>query len=412
MDSLHNQPHGGQLVNQILTDEAREEELRRACEYPQIVLDHFAVADLELIATGALSPLTGFMNHDDYQAVLKRNCLSNGVVWTFPITLNVSEDRYSKLKNGSRAALIEESGNILGTIRIDDRFRLDKALETQLLYQSKRIKQNGLERLQQGGEWAVGGEVCLLNRPSYATDSPYRLNPNCVREIFKKLGWKRIVAFQAPNPISHSRYSVEKCALEIVDGLFLQPHFTEFGLTSDLFESKIEQHKSFIHYYYPPTRIILSFLPWVSRHAGPREVAIEAIIKKNFGCTHYIVAEKQYKMYNFYTLMDFRRLFDELAADDLGITPIFAEETFYCRKCKGIVTAQNCPHDQLLDEVMSPSGVNEMLAKGDLPPLEFVENAVVPLLIDSLWNGFDSCNEPLFVDTRSQLNPKLQRLKQ
>lgn len=405
-----NMPHGGILVNRIMTGKQRKEALIRAKEYPKIVLDNTSIVDLELIATGAFSPLTGFMQREDYLAVLRRICLASGEVWTVPITLNVDEDSAARINVGSMVALTEKDGRILGIMDVSDKYQVDKELEVQLLYHSKRVKQNGMTRLLNKGEIALGGDIWLLNRPSSAAKSRYRLDPATIRKQFQQLGWKRIVAFQAPNPINNSRDSVEKCALDIVDGLLLHPHFPEMDLGKKLVTQKMQQHQKLISFYYPSDHILLAYYPWVSRNAGPREVALEALIKKNFGCTHYIIAEKQYTMNNFYTLMDFRRIFDEISAEDLGITPVFAEETFYCRKCKAVVTAQTCPHDRLLEEVHHPIMMNEMLSKGDIPPLEFIEKDVFPLLIDGLWNDSFSGVEPDFADNHSQLNPKLQRL--
>ena len=408
--NLFNQPHGGKLINHVLSGAARKEELERAQSYLRIFPDDIAINDLELIARGADSPLTGFMMKADYNSVLKRMRLENGLVWTVPVTLLVSSEIASHIKLKSKIALSETNGRILGTMQVQEKFQIDKELESQLLFVTRHARQLFQERLRRHGEIALGGEIFLLNSSSSVISSDFRKNPQQVRQIFEQNGWNRVVSFQTPNPISHSSDSVEKCALEIVQGLFLQPNLPEKELGSEQIERKICQLQKLIEYYYPQHSIELGYLPWVSRLAGPREAVLEAIVRKNFGCSHYIVSESQCFLDNFYTFMDYRRIFNELSADELGITPIFAEETFFCRKCEGMVTLQTCPHNRQRTEIFRPWNDDEMLCKGKLPPLEFIEQNVLPLLIDQLWNASFSDFKSKSEGSSSQLNPKLQRL--
>lgn len=406
---LFNTPHGGELINRILVGDERKKELAKAEKYTKLSLDLIEMNDLELIATGAYSPLTGFMGQEDYLSVLKRNYLNNGVLWTVPITLKVPAKTANNIKINNWIALTEKDGKILATMHVTDLFELDKELEIQLLYQAKRVRQAEMEHLYQNREIAIGGDIFLLNRPGYVKASPFRLDPAGVRQKFDDLGWKRIVSFQSPNPISHSQDSIEKFALDIVDGLLWLPQLGEAKIGKLMLKKKLEYQQEMIEYYYPPERIVLNYLPWISRQAGPREAVLEALVRKNYGCTHYIVAEKQYRIYNFYNIMDFRRIFEEIPVDDLGITPIFAEETFYCRKCGKVVTAQICPHDRFFNEMLNPVLPNEMLSKGDIPPLEFSGEGILPLIANKFWNE-NSSDAPVPGESIYELNPKLQRL--
>jgi sulfate adenylyltransferase len=408
--NLFNQPHGGRLVNRVLSGVERNNELDWAQHCLRIFPDDIMLNDFELIANGAYSPLTGFMTQADYDSVLKRMRLQNGRVWTVPVTLLVNAEIASHIKLNSKIALSETSGRILGTMQVIDKFKIDLELESQLLFASKRARQLARERLARQGEVALGGEIFLLNQPGAAIASDFRKSPRQVRENFEQAGWQRVVSFQAPNPISHSADSVEKCALEIVNGLFLQPNLVEKDLSAELVKRKICQLQKLIEFYYPENSIELGYLPWVSRLAGPREAVHEAIVRKNFGCSHYIVAEKHCLFDNFYTFVDYRRIFNELPADELGITPIFSEETFYCRKCEAMVTLQTCPHNRQRNEIFQPWNEDEMLCKGKIPPLEFIEQNVMPLLIDQLWDASFSESESKAEGSYSQLNPKLQRL--
>jgi len=407
---LFNQPHGGRLVNRVLSGNERQEELSHAQQCLRIFPDEIALNDLELIANGAYSPLTGFMTQNDYYSVLKSMRLANGLVWTVPVTLLVNSEIACHIKPDSRIALSETTGRILATMQVRDKYKIDLELESQLLFGSKRSRQLIRERIQRLGDVALGGEIFLLDLPAIAIASAFRKTPSQVRENFEQAGWQRVVSFQAPNPISHSADSVEKCALEIVNGLFLQPNLAERDLSAELVRRKINQLQKLIEFYYPKNSIELGYLPWVSRLAGPREAVLEAIVRKNFGCSHYIVAEKQCLFDNFDTFVDYRRIFNALPADELGIIPIFAEETFYCRKCEAMVNLQTCPHNHQRNEIFQPWNEDEMLCKGKIPPLEFIEQNVIPLLIDQLWNTSFTDLKPRTDSSFSQLNPKLQRL--
>lgn len=408
--NLFNLPHGGKLINRVLTGAARKEALEHARNCLRIFPDSIAINDLELIANGVFSPLTGFMKKEDYNSVLKRMRLANGLIWTVPVTLLVNAEIASHIQLNSNIVLSETSGRILATMRVLDKFKIDYELESQLLFTSKHARQLVQERLQRQGDIALGGDVLLLNQPSGAIKSDFRKIPHQIRENFKQSGWNRVVGFQTPNPISHSSDSVEKCALEIVNGLLLQPNLSERELGAEQVERKICQLQKLIEYYYPENSIELGYLPWVTRLAGPREAALEAIVRKNFGCSHYIVSESQCLFDDFYTFIDYRRIFNELSADELGITPVFAEETFYCRKCEAMVTRQTCPHNRQRTEIYQPWNEDEMLCKGKIPPLEFIEQNILPLLIEQLWNTSFSELKTKAERTSSQLNPNLQRL--
>ena len=408
--NLFNQPHGGKLINRVLCGVERNEESERAQRFLRIFPDDIAINDMELIANGAYSPLTGFMTKKDYSSVLKRMRLKNDLIWTVPVTLLVNSEIASHIKSNSKIALAEASGRILCTMQVRDKYKIDLELESQLLFASKRARQLARERLQRQGDVALGGEIFFLNQPTCAISSEFRKSPQQVRDVFEQSGWKRVVSFQAPNPISHLSDSVEKCALEIVNGLFLHPNLAENELGVEQVNRKIYQLQNLIESYYPQNSIELSYLPWASRLAGPREAVLEAIVRKNFGCSHYIVSEKQCLLDNFYTFVDYRRIFNELVAEELGVTPIFAEETFFCRKCEAMVTLQTCPHNRQRNEIFQLYNENEMLSKGKIPPLEFIEQNVFPLLIDGLWSAPPTDYKSKSDGSYSQLNPKLQRL--
>jgi len=385
MENKLNRPHGGELINRVVNGDRRLRELQKATELKKIKLDDVTTSIVEMIAIGALSPLTGFMCARDYHSVLRNMYLANDIVWTVPITLKVTKEFASKVKPGEKLALCEKNGQILGTIEVEDKFKIDQQLENQLVYQSKNPALHGSSRKSSEYKMALGGNIQLLNRPSSTCSSRYRYDPEQVRKIFADRGWSRIVAFQNPNPIGSSRESVEKCALDIVDGLFLHPQIIEYELSGPAVLHQIRKYVVLVQNYYPPDRIVFSIFPWARFHAGPREAVLQAIIRQNFGCSHFIIAEKNLDADDFFNILDLQRIFNEFPPEDLEITPILAEQTFYCKKCKAVVTAKICPHQNDPMEENRLNNGKTMLAKGSLPPLEFSSHDVFPILIDELW---------------------------
>ncbi|MBN1352167.1 hypothetical protein JXJ21_22400 [candidate division KSB1 bacterium] len=401
--------HGGRLVNRVVQDELRKEKKSKAGLYKKISVDDSTVSFFEMIAIGALSPLEGFMCSENYNSVLRSMHLQTGVPWTVPITLKISSQLASELRIGEKCSVCEKNGNILGTIVVQEKFQVDRQLEYQLIHQStlgvtsSRLLSSSRETI------AIGGEIELLDYPSYKSNTSYRHEPAQARKIFTDRGWHRVVAFQNPNPIGNSRESVEKCALDIVDGLFLHPPIDECHSEDTFIMTEIRKYVELIQNYYPSDRVVLGIFPWAKFHAGPREVVMQAIIRKNFGCSHFIVAEKNLDANDCFSILDLQRIFNEFRPEDLEITPIFAEETFYCEKCEAIVTAKTCQHQNHLQNEGSVSNGKAMLSKGALPPLEFSNKDVFPILIDELWNSNSRSRVLACNHNGVQFNPKLLR---
>lgn len=408
MENELNRPHGrGELVNRVLQGNRRIEELQKAANLKKIKLDAVTISIFEMIAVGALSPLTGFMCAKDYHSVLRNMYLTNGTVWTVPITLKVTKEFASEVKLGEKCALCEKNDRILGSIEVEDKFKIDKQLENQLVYQSKNQKLFSESHHSSKNNIALGGNIQLINRPSYMCHSNYRYDPEQVRKIFEKRGWSRIVAFQNPNPIGNLDESVEKCALDIVDGLFLHPQIIEHELSKISIAHRVTKYVDLVKSYYPSDRIVLGIFPWTGLHAGPREVILQTIVRKNFGCSHFIIAEKNLDTDGFFNFLDLQRIFNEFPPEDLEITPILAEETFYCKKCEAVVTAKVCPHQNEPKIENRLTNGKTMLSKGVLPPLEFNSKDVFPILIDEFWKAKHRNITFTFNQNAVQFNPNL-----
>ncbi len=360
--------------------EALEE---RARTMKSIVPNAREVSDLVMIATGAFSPLEGFMCREDYQSVLDLMRLANGLVWTIPITLSVKKEVASQFKEGEDVALIGPEEKILGVLHLREKYTFDKEREARQVLGTTDESHPGVQYLQQAGDVALGGKISLLHRPEEKQFARARLDPRETRVLFKVKGWKRIVAFQTRNPIHRAHEYLQKCALEMVDGILIHPLVGETKAGDIPAEVRLKCYEVLLEKYYPPTRTVLSVFPAAMRYAGPREAIFHALARKNYGCSHFIVGRDHAGVGSFYGTYDAHYIFDEFEPEELGTTPMFFDHAFYCQRCDGMATAKTCPHGP--DDHISLSGtaVRNMLVEGKIPPKEFTRPEVAEILIDS-----------------------------
>ena len=376
-------PHGGQLVNRILRGSLREAALDRAETFPKVQLTRMAASDLEMIAVGAFSPLTGFMGQEDYDAVIDNMRLSNGLPWTVPVTLPVDDDTAADLEEGQEIALVS-GDQLMGIMTVAVKFQADKEREAREVYRTTEEAHPGVARLYRQGNWLLGGEVYLLNGPKDVEFPELRHEPAQTRRMFASRGWRRVVAFQTRNPIHRAHEYIQKTALEIVDGLFLHPLIGETKTDDIPADVRIESYQTILRDYYPAERVLLGVFPAAMRYAGPREAIFHAIARKNYGCTHFIVGRDHAGVGNYYGSYDAHHIFDEFDAGELGITPLFFDYTFFCKKCGGVVSAKTCPHDKSDWVYLSGTQVREMLERGEMLPEEMTRPEVSRVLMQGL----------------------------
>jgi sulfate adenylyltransferase len=374
-------PHGGVLVNRVLPADARADALAAASRLPAVCLTAAQLSDVMCLATGVFSPLTGFVGRADYESILDTMRLSDGTVWSIPVALAISPDASRSIGAASRVALRGPSGRIVGTIDVTDRFTYDKRREAAAVYRTTEDAHPGVARLYAQGDMLVSGPVTLIAPPTDEPFAVFRRDPLDTRRLFAERGWRRVVGFQTRNPVHRAHEYIQKAALEICDGLLLNPLVGETKGDDISAATRMESYQVLIDNYYPKDRVLLSVYPAAMRYAGPREAIFHAIARKNYGCSHFIVGRDHAGVGSYYGTYDAQKIFDEFAAEELGITPLFFEHTFFCRKCGGMASTKTCPHDGSSRVTLSGTQVRDMLKNGEIPPPEFTRAEVARVLI-------------------------------
>ncbi|QDZ39693.1 sulfate adenylyltransferase [Euhalothece natronophila Z-M001] len=377
-------PHGGELINCIANEAEKKEFLAQADTLPRVQLDGRATSDLEMIAIGGFSPLRGFMEQKDYEQVVTDMHLENGLPWSIPVTLSVTEEEAEPLKEGGWVRLDDPQGDFIGVLELTQKYRYNKAHEATNVYRTDEEKHPGVAVIYQKGPINLAGPVWLLERKPHPLFPNYQVDPAASRAMFRDKGWRTIVGFQTRNPIHRAHEYIQKCALETVDGLFLHPLVGATKSDDIPADVRMRCYEIMINNYFPQERVILAINPAAMRYAGPREAIFHALVRKNYGCTHFIVGRDHAGVGDYYGTYDAQEIFNEFDPESLGITPMRFEHAFYCKRTKQMATTKTSPSTPEERLHLSGTKVRAMLREGQLPPEEFSRPEVAQELVKAM----------------------------
>jgi sulfate adenylyltransferase len=378
-------PHGGDLVDLLVPADRREATRAEADHLPKLVVNARELSDLEMLAVGALSPLTGFVGEADYVSVLEAMHLSGGLAWAIPVTLSLTDDDVKRIGAGNSVALLpREGGDPIAVVDVAEVFKRDRQKEALGVYGTEDLEHPGVRALHDAGDFCLAGTVRALGLPEHDDFLSYRLTPAQTRAAFAERGWRTVVGFQTRNPIHRAHEYLQKCALEIVDGLLVHPLVGATKGDDVPADVRMRCYEALFEGYYPKDRAMVSVFPAAMRYAGPREAIWHAICRKNYGCTHFIVGRDHAGVGSYYGTYDAQRIFEEFDPGELGITPLMFEHSFWCNACEGMASPKTCPHGEASRVSLSGTRVREMLRAGERPPIEFSRPEVADILIDAM----------------------------
>ncbi|MGF1567139.1 MAG: sulfate adenylyltransferase [Nodosilinea sp.] len=364
-------PHGGTLVDRIVTPDRKALFLDQAATLPRVTLDDRACSDLVMIAIGSFSPLEGFMGQADYATVVTDMRLANGLPWAIPVTLSVTDAVAASLQVGDLVRLDDVAGRFVGVLELTEKYAYDKVHEAIQVYRTDDEQHPGVKVVYEQGAINLAGPIWLMQRDPHPQFPAYQIDPAVARGMFQAQGWQTVVGFQTRNPIHRAHEYIQKCALETVDGLFLHPLVGATKSDDIPADVRMRCYEIMLEHYFPQERVMLAINPAAMRYAGPREAIFHALIRKNYGCTHFIVGRDHAGVGDYYGTYDAQHIFDEFEPGELGIVPMKFEHAFYCTRTGGMATSKTSPSTPAERIHLSGTKVREMLRRGELPPPEF-----------------------------------------
>lgn len=373
-------PHGGKLINKVLSEKERKEILEKTGDFKSLVLDKEHAKDVKNIARGVYSPLTGFLKKDDFEEVVENMRLQDGTVWPIPIVLDVSKKDYESLKKEKEVLLLQKDKDPLAIIEDIEFYPYSKEQFAKNVFGTTDQKHPGVQEVYRMEEYLLGGEVKLLDS-SKNPFPQFNFTPEETKEAFQERGWETIAAFQTRNVPHRGHEFLQKCALRRTDGLFVQPVIGEKKLEDFKDEYILASYNVLIDKYYPKNRVFLGILPLKMRYAGPREAVFHALIRKNYGCTHFIVGRDHAGAGNFYPPFASQEIFENFEKEEIGIEILKYPEVLYCPSCQSHVFKDECPHEDRIE--FSGTQLRDFIKHKKQPPTYLIRPEVYGFLTNT-----------------------------
>jgi len=373
-------PHGNKLVGRVLNEKEKEKILANIDKYEKIVVDDDMIFDIKNIARGAYSPLEGFLSKDGFESVVEKMRLSNGLLWSIPIILDIDEKKRKKLEVGQGILLTDNNDKPIARMLIKDIYGYDKARFADKVFKTEDEAHPGVMHLKNQKDILIGGEIDLIDT-SKEPFNKYHLEPKETRYLFKEKGWNTVVAFQTRNAPHMAHEYLQRCALEMVDGLFINPVIGKKKKGDFRDDVILTAYEALIKNYYPRERVVMSILPMRMKYAGPREAIFHAIVRKNFGCTHFIVGRDHAGVGKYYGTYDAQEIFETI--EHMGIHIMKFDHSFFCKRCQAFATIRTCRHEPSLRVNPSGTRIREMIRSGKMEEEHLIRPEVLNAIKES-----------------------------
>ena len=372
-------PHGGKLIDRTLKGKERRRVLDEIWEIERINVERGVAADIENIAKGVYSPLEGFMTREELETVLHLKRLPDDLPWTIPILFDLPKEMEKSVSDGDDLALFYQNSP-LAILHINEIYCFSKKEIAKYTFETTEMAHPGVAKVYKMNEKFIAGKIELVSEPK-TLYGRYKLSPKETRYLFKQKGWRTIVGFQTRNPPHLGHEYLQKTALTFLDGVFINPVIGTKKKGDFKDEVILKAYEVLIEKYYLKNHAVLAILPYEMRYAGPREAVHHAIMRKNFGCTHFIVGRDHAGVGNYYKPYAAQEIFEEFP--DLGIAPLFFKTFFYCKKCGGITHEKACPHGEEYRLKFSGTKIREMFRRGEFPPKELMRPEIAKIIMNN-----------------------------
>jgi len=367
-------PHGNKLIDRFVVSDKKNMH-----DMYTLQVSNELRNDIENIADGIFSPLEGFVGEGDFQSIIKRGRLNNGLAWTVPIILDTNEQEARKMKDAGEIALATDSNEKFAILHVEEVYSFDKIASAKSIYQTDDIKHPGVEKIINMKDRLVGGKVDVIKRIERSPLRKYRMTPAETRAEISRKRWKSVVGFQTRNVPHVAHEMLQKAALNLYDGLFVNPLIGKKKQGDFKDELILSTYLALIDGYYPKQRVMFVTLHTDMRYAGPKEAIHHAIMRKNFGCSHFIVGRDHAGVGNYYHPFAAHEIFKDYT--DLEIEPLFFPAFYYCKRCLMYSNERNCSHGPEFREELSGTNMRKMVSSGEMPANHLMRPEVAKIIV-------------------------------